>query len=64
MQNINTIERNALEHGVVGTVRKNIIEGQHRKGAAYIAGRIVGYALLLSIIAGIGYILLNAVGVI
>lgn len=64
MQSINKIETDALEHGVLGTVKKNIAEGQHRQGPAYIAGRVIGYALLLSVAAGIDYALLGMAGVI
>jgi hypothetical protein len=59
--NTKQIEKDALEHGVIGTVKKVIAEGKHREGRAYLAGRVVGYALLASIAAGIGYLLLGGV---
>jgi len=49
MQDINEIETDVLNHGVVGTVKKNIAEGRHRQGLPYIAGRIVGYGLLITL---------------
>lgn len=61
MMNVQKIERDAWEHGVVGTVRKNVTEGQHKAGVAYFAGKITGYAALLAFAAGIGYLLFGAV---
>lgn len=64
MENITKIETDALEHGVIGTVKTNLAEGQHRQGYSYLAGRIVGYALLLGIAIWIGYLVLGIAGVI
>lgn len=59
--NLKQIETDALEQGVVGTVKKDIAEGQHKNGIPYLAGRAVGYALLAGIAFGTGYLLLGGV---
>lgn len=63
-KNINEIETDVLNHGVVGTVKKNIAEGRHRQGFAYIAGRIVGYGFLLAVCVGFWYMCFHIAGMI